>query len=180
MDPSIEVYHSPFYPDFHIIWHFRSVDWMLLISGAWISVFLCEPIGLLVAAFYIPVWQNRFWSPWWRFLRILIYVSSVQCIIRKQNLIFYMAAPKICWVFFKLLKWWCFKLDDPSSSKALRYPCRQTGRREIKDLIIGCILLLHRKWLELDLPSFDHFIGNFHGKYWKPKGLESSSVDLNH
>lgn len=37
------------------------------------------------------------------------------------------------------------------------------GRREIKDLIIGCILLLHRKWLELDLPSFDHFIGNFHG-----------------
>lgn len=126
MDPSIEVYHSPFYPDFHIIWHFRSVDWMLLISGAWISVFLCEPIGLLVAAFYIPVWQNRFWSSWWRFLRILIYVSSVQCIIRKQNLIFYMAAPKICWVFFKLLKWWCFKLDDPSSSNASRYLCRQT------------------------------------------------------
>lgn len=120
MDLSIEVYHSPFYPDFHIIWHFRSVDWMLLMSGAWISVFLCEPLGLLMAAVYIPVWQNRFWSSWWHFLGILIYVSWVQCNIWKQNLILYMHLKV---VFFSSN---CWNDDVLNSSNASRYSCRQT------------------------------------------------------
>lgn len=119
MDLSIEVYHSPFYPDFHIIWHFRSVDWMLLMSGAWISVFLCEPLGLLVAAVYIPVWQNRFWSSWWHFLGILIYESSVTF----ENKIWYCIWLHLKVGFFSSN---CWNDDVLNSSNASRYSCRQT------------------------------------------------------
>lgn len=112
MDLSIEVYHSPFYPDFHIIWHFRSVDWMLLMSGAW--DYLWQPFiyqsdridsevrdGIFSAFSFTfhessVTFENKIWYCIWLHLKVVFFSSN------------------------------CWNDDVLNSSNASRYSCRQT------------------------------------------------------
>lgn len=92
---------------------------------------------------------------------------------------------KVVFFFFKLLKWWCFKLIK--CIKIFMQTNHVFGRGEIQDLIIECILLLHQNWLEfscllIDKVCFHHstillatFIGNSESrKVW------NQALELNH